>query len=215
VNYGAGTMAFGSDSDTLVLHALRLQGFAETDEVARATALDADEVAKHLDSFETEGWVRHRAGKVSGWTLTGDGRGEGEARLAAELDAAGVRNDVERAYRIFLDHNADLLQVCTDWQMREVGGRSVLNDHADPAYDQQVIDGLQGIDAAIQPACAGLAEVLERFDGYGRRLGHALDRVRAGEHDWFTKPTIDSYHTIWFELHENFLATLGIERGSE
>jgi hypothetical protein len=26
---------------------------------------------------------------------------------------------------------------------------------------------------------------------------------------------IPSYHTIWFELHEDLLATLGIERGSE
>ena len=23
---------------------------------------------------------------------------------------------------------------------------------------------------------------------------------------------IDSYHTVWFELHEDLLATLGIER---
>ena len=26
---------------------------------------------------------------------------------------------------------------------------------------------------------------------------------------------IDSYHTVWFELHEDLLATLGIERSSE
>ncbi len=26
---------------------------------------------------------------------------------------------------------------------------------------------------------------------------------------------IDSYHTVWFELHENLLATLGIERARE
>jgi hypothetical protein len=46
-------------------------------------------------------------------------------------------------------------------------------------------------------------------------LAHALERTRAGDADWFTKPTIDSYHTVWFELHENLLATLGIERGTE
>jgi hypothetical protein len=26
-------------------------------------------------------------------------------------------------------------------------------------------------------------------------------------------PLIDSFHTVWFELHEHLLATLGIERG--
>jgi hypothetical protein len=26
---------------------------------------------------------------------------------------------------------------------------------------------------------------------------------------------IDSYHTVWFELHEDLLSTLGIERSKE
>ena len=43
----------------------------------------------------------------------------------------------------------------------------------------------------------------------------ALDRIRGGDLDWFTKPMIDSYHTVWFELHENLLATLGIQRAKE
>jgi hypothetical protein len=25
---------------------------------------------------------------------------------------------------------------------------------------------------------------------------------------------MDSYHTVWFELHEDLLATLGLERGA-
>ena len=37
----------------------------------------------------------------------------------------------------------------------------------------------------------------------------------AGEVDWFTRPTIPSYHSVWFELHENLLATLGIDRAQE
>ncbi|MDP9020051.1 MAG: MarR family transcriptional regulator, partial [Actinomycetota bacterium] len=44
---------------------------------------------------------------------------------------------------------------------------------------------------------------------------HALRRVVAGEGDWLTRPLIDSYHTVWFELHQDLLDTLGIERGSE
>jgi len=39
--------------------------------------------------------------------------------------------------------------------------------------------------------------------------------VSAGDVDWFTKPMIPSYHTVWFEMHEDLLCTLGIERGSE
>ncbi len=33
--------------------------------------------------------------------------------------------------------------------------------------------------------------------------------------EWLTKPTILSYHTLWFQLHEDLLATLGLERAAE
>jgi hypothetical protein len=42
-----------------------------------------------------------------------------------------------------------------------------------------------------------------------------MEQIRAGDTDWFTKPMIPSYHTVWFEMHEDLLSTLGIERGSE
>ena len=42
-----------------------------------------------------------------------------------------------------------------------------------------------------------------------------MDEVRRGHGEWFDKPLIDSYHTVWFELHEDLLATLGLERSTE
>ncbi len=74
---------------------------------------------------------------------------------------------------------------------------------------------LAKVDGAAQPICDGLGDALARFGTYGPRLAAARVRVEAGEHDWMTKPMIDSYHSVWFELHEDLLATLGIERGSE
>ena len=67
----------------------------------------------------------------------------------------------------------------------------------------------------MQPIADDLAASLSRFARYAPRLSNAVDRVRTGEVDWFTKPVLDSYHTVWFELHEDLLATLGIERGEE
>jgi hypothetical protein len=67
------------------------------------------------------------------------------------------------------------------------------------------------MDGALQE----LGRVLARFGVYDQRFDHAAVRVASGDHDWFTKPSIDSYHTVWFELHENLLATLGIDRSSE
>jgi hypothetical protein len=115
--------------------------------------------------------------------------------------------------------NHGFLELCTDWQLRapadDPAGEKVINDHSDPDHDAAVVSRLVEVNEVVQPISAELATLLQRFDGYGRRFGDALERVMAGDHDWFTKPMIESYHTVWFELHENFLATLGIPRASE
>src|SRR5215218_563472 len=194
---------------TLVMHGLRLKGVAEAVGVAEAEAKPV------LDQLVADGFATYRDGRISGFTLTPAGRGEHAALVAAELDAAGARDGVHASYRRFLGLNTDLLTVCTDWQLREVAGEAVPNDHSDPAHDEAVIARLVDLHAAVEPICVELTTILERYAGYGPRLAHAVALVRAGDHDWFTKPMLPSYHTVWFELHEDLLSTLGIERGSE
>lgn len=208
-------VAYASEPEFLVLHALRLKGFAEPGAISAATGVLVEDVDKFLGVFEDDGLVVHRVGRVSGWTLTALGREADERQAAEELDASGERASVLDAYRRFLELNPDVLQLCTDWQLRTTPSGPVVNDHTDAAYDHAIVDRLADLDAAAQPVCADLGAALERLDGYGDRLATASSRVRAGEKDWFAKPTIDSYHTVWFELHENLLATLGIERGKE
>jgi hypothetical protein len=185
-------MAHPLDRALLVLHTVRLKGFADAEPVASTTGLPVDDVIAALEKAR-------------------------DAALAVrrELDGAGARPAVEAAYRRFLGCNKELLGVCTDWQLRTAEGQQVPNDHSDPAYDERVVKRLRLIDDAVQPVCDDLRAALERFGRYGPRFSVALNKVEAGEVDWFTKPLIDSYHTVWFELHEDLLATLGIERGSE
>jgi hypothetical protein len=168
-----------------------------------------------LDELVADGLATYRDGKISGFSLTRAGRERHARDLAAELDAAGARAAVEDAYRRFLQLNHDLLSICTAWQLREGPEEPTVNDHADAAYDASVVERLASLHAEVEPICADLAATLDRFDGYGPRLAHALERVLAGDGDWFTKPMIPSYHTVWFEMHEDLLCTLGIERGSE
>lgn len=210
-------MAPVSDPDLLVLHGLRLKSFAPAEVVAEIAGLPVDAVTSRLEGFRDKEWARYREGVLTGWMLTAAGRAEGERRLADELDGLGVRADIEAAYRRFLLLNQALLQVCTDWQLRPIDGTDepVMNDHTDAAYDADVVAALRSLDTEVQPICADLTAVVHRFGGYAGRLAQALDKIDAGDPDWFTKPTIDSYHTVWFELHENLLATLGIERGKE
>jgi hypothetical protein len=204
-----------SDPELLVLHTLRLKGFVDADVVAAACGRPEPLVAEVLEKLAACDLVQHRDGRISGWSLTPGGRLEGERRLRRELDAVGCRAVVEDAYRRFLRMNEPFLQCCTRWQLREVDGILGPNEHDDMAYDAALIDELDRMDDAVQGVCADLASVLARFGYYNGRFAVARLRVHDGEHEWFTKPMIDSYHAVWFELHENLLATLNIPRASE
>lgn len=204
-------MTTASDSGFLVLHALRLKGFADTSTVAAIACIPEVDAMRHLEKAQAAGQATRREGRISGWALTPDGRSRHAEQIATELEAAGARAVVEAAYARFLGVNTDLLAVCTDWQLKD----GALNDHTDAVYDASVVARLAGVDEVVQPVCADLAAALARFAAYAPRLALALQRVEAGDRDWFAKPMIDSYHTIWFELHEDLLVTLGIERSKE
>ena len=54
-----------------------------------------------------------------------------------------------------------------------------------------------------------------RYAGYAGRFATALAKLQGGELEYLTRPIIDSYHTIWFELHEDLITGLGIDRSQE
>ncbi len=201
-----------SEPRLLVLHGLRLKGFAMPEDVAAAVDVDTAVVETELASLQDAELVLFREGRLTGWALTAAGRAEQERLLGEELEASGGREVVTTAYKRFLDLNPELLGVCTAWQMKD---ESTLNAHDDPAYDGRVVDDLHDLHVRLEPLLEDLEGQLLRYHRYRPRLCAALDRVRAGEHDWFAKPMIDSYHTVWFQLHEDLLNTLGIDRSKE
>lgn len=198
-----------------VVHALRLKSFADTDIVAEAAGVDPSTAKTVLDGLAEAERVKYREGRMTGWMLMPAGRAHGEALLAAQLDGAGKRADLDAIYRRFLEHNQPFLSLCTDWQVRMIDGEQVPNDHADADYDTMIIGRLADADANMQPICADLGALFDRFASYGPNFADALAKVQAGEIEWFTKPMIESYHTVWFELHEDLLASLGIDRAKE
>ncbi|MFZ4516773.1 MAG: transcriptional regulator [Microthrixaceae bacterium] len=204
-----------ADDALLVLHALRLRSLATPDVVAARFDVPPARVTEVLEEARTAGWVTHREGRLSGWSLTAEGRAHAAGLLAEELAATGTTAGVTAAYGRFLVLNPELLAICTDWQVVDRDGEQVVNDHSDAGHDEKVLARLDDLHAAALPVTGELAGLLERLGGYGARLSEAHRRVRAGETDWLTRPVIDSYHTVWFELHEDLLATLGRERSQE
>lgn len=208
-------MAVASPPRLLALHGLRLRGRAEAGPLAQYMAAEPAAIADALAELEAEGLVEHRSGRFPGFGLTPAGRAAGEQLLAEELDEHGLRPHVEAAYEEFLAFNRQMLTICTMWQLRTVDGVTVANDHTDDFHDRSVLDALDALDHHVRPVLSALCDGLQRFTGHETRLRYALDRVLRGEHDWLTRPMLPSYHSCWFELHEDLLATLGRERTTE
>jgi len=204
-----------SSTTLAVLHGVRLASVAGTETLAARCGLTADELEAVLSECLERGWVRRTEGHLAGWSLTRSGRVEGERLLAAQLDAAGCREEVEAVYGEFLPLNTEALAVCTDWQVVLRDGEPLPNDHTDEAHDRQVLQRLGHLHDRAVPLLDRVAGLLDRFGGYEPRLRTALEHTLAGRTEWFTRPTIDSYHNVWFELHEDLLATLGRRRSDE
>jgi len=206
-----------SPTELLVLHAVRISGFIDTPTIVRRFALDPAATAETLSNAEAYGWVAHAAfAGLEGWSLTEAGRAENERQLAAELARTGGADQVREVYRDFLPLNTRLQQACTHWQLRPApGDRLAANDHSDHPWDARVLAELAAIDHALAPLANRLGDILARFGGYDTRFAAALQRARAGENGWVDRTDIDSCHRVWFELHEDLIATLGLDRGTE
>ncbi|MGW6441772.1 transcriptional regulator [Lentzea sp. NPDC055074] len=194
----------------LVLHALRCVGTSGLTRVASFTGLGESAVESELIDLAVAGLVTHHRG-FGGWALTEPGRAADAAAVAAELEAAGTRPALAEAFDSFLVLNPELLELCTAWQVRAADGVTTINDHTDTAYDTRVLSLFADLHARASVVIAALAAAAPRFARYEARLSEALTRAQAGELDRLAD-TIDSYHAIWAELHEDLLATLGIAR---
>lgn len=211
-------MTYRSAPGLLVLHAVRVLGFADTRAVAARAGIGDDdgETTRLLTRAEHDEWVRYAAfADLGGWSLTDSGRAENERQLAAELVVADPHGEVEAVHRDFVPLNARLLRAVTDWQIRPTpADRFSANDHTDRDWDERVLAELAALDRELGPLVRRLSAVLARFDGYADRFGAALRLARTGQHAWVDTTAVDSCHRVWFQLHEDLVATLGIDRGA-
>lgn len=201
----------------LVLHAVRLRGFADAATVARRTALVPGTIEELLLDQQALGLVTwSEFAGIGGWSLTDRGRAHGERLLAAQVDGVpGGREALAATYARFLPLNDRLQRACTRWQLRPRPGDPLAeNNHTDPAWDGLVVAELDDLARELVVVVHELAAALGRFAGYDRRFSAALDRVRAGDRSWVNATDVDSCHAVWFELHEDLLATLGLPRGA-
>jgi pyruvate,orthophosphate dikinase len=143
---------------------------------------------------------------------------EAEEAVSAAIVAERAERDpapLAAAYHRFEHHNASLKEIIVAWQVRQDQPGTPLNDHADPAYDAAVLTRLRELHAGFMPVAQEIVAIVPRLGAYPPRLQAALDQIDAGEQRFLASPLVDSYHTVWFELHEELLDAQGLSRRDE
>ena len=194
-----------------VLMCLRIKGFGKLEAMAEALATSVGEAQGLLADLVAQQWAEET--KV-GYRLSPAGRAE--ADKAFERERAGLDQRVfARLYEEFSPINDAFKQLVTRWQMRDVGDRQVRNDHTDEAYDRSVLEGFDPIHRDISDLIATIATSAPRIGSYKLRLDPALGKIRSGDLRYIAAPDRDSYHTVWFELHQDLIGLAGTTRQKE
>jgi hypothetical protein len=191
------------------MHGLAIRKFAPPAAVAALLGVPDADVAQALESAVAEGLAM---GAKGSFMLTP----KGQQALAAEYP---MRFAAQRADASFVDGyarfetvNTALKALITDWQTLDVAGQSVPNDHSDAAHDAKIIDRLGDLHERAEPVLRGLAAGLPRLARHVERLAAALEKAEDGAIEFVSGAKIDSYHTVWFELHEDLLRILDRRR---
>ncbi len=199
-----------TDTDLLALHGLAVKKAGSPAAVAAVLGADESEIESALEAAVAAG---RAAGAKGTFMVAPAGRewlDERYPEVYAEFRADPAATE---AYERFEKINRELLALFTDWQMMPAaGGERVPNDHSDADYDHGVIDRLGAQHERAEKVLDRFAALDPRLGIYKTRLDEAYDKVLAGEIDWVSGARIDSYHTVWFELHEDLLRMLGRER---
>jgi hypothetical protein len=205
----------GLPAAALTLHAVRLLGFADTVSIAERFGQKSGDVEAALIDAGARGWaVRSSFGGSGGWSLTEAGKAENQRLLAAELEATGAREALTELHAAFIPLNTEVVAACGTLQLRllgleptDPGSRDAGSQASDASLQQTLLQAATFVSGVEDR----LAAALPRFSGYARRLEHALGQAEL-DPAWYTGTDRDSFHRAWFELHEDFLASLGLQR---
>lgn len=193
-------------TELTVLQAVRFKGRVSLTDLAATLGEESAEIATTIEQLTRSGLL------IEGKSLriSPEGRVRLDKLLAEEheaIDAAAVAN----VYDEFRSVNAEFKALVTDWQVRN--GQS--NTHEDADYDAAVLARLDRVHQQAVPIIAAAAAQLPRLSRYSAKLQAALDKLHAGDITWLSRPLIDSYHTVWFELHEELILAAGLTREAE
>lgn len=181
--------------------------------VEKSTGLKSEEVIAYLPKLSEKGFVvKETKGTIESWRITSDGEKVVNSYRQFMLDRTGQREAIIKKFEEFEDvYNVKFKELVTAWQVKIIDGRPVINDHSDPDYDSTILRQILDLHKSVLNILKEIASAIPMFTTYIRRLDYAAKKIEENELEYLIRNE-DSYHNVWFELHENVLKFLGRER---
>jgi hypothetical protein len=193
----------------LVLHGVAIKKHGSAQAIASLLGLDPERVGAVLQDLLRRGRVSELQGRFS---LSPASRMALASEYSRYYSTLRSDQDVVAAYATFERINVELKTLISQWQTLEVAGEIVQNNHTDLEHDRDLIDRLGRLHERADRVLGILAARVPRFEIYRTKLLTALERAEDGDIEWVSAVRVESYHTVWFELHEDLLRLMGRER---
>ncbi|MFN0147564.1 MAG: pyruvate, phosphate dikinase [Dehalococcoidia bacterium] len=184
-----------------VVRAIQLKGLCSAERAAAYLSASVETVTGLVGE-----WPQLFKETPRGFMPSQEGRTWLKERLSSER--AGVRGEpFEACYARFSELNDRFKRLITDWQLAGQG---------------QPEEALSALVASVRDLHEGLAPVIAESAGHVGRLGaylprfeRALAALEAGDATMLASPLKDSYHTVWFDFHEELIELSGRDRLTE
>lgn len=128
--------------------------------------------------------------------------GSEAAAAIVSAERASIAPALDRIYPEFRVLNPEVKELCQRWQIRAGSGET----------DRLLVE-LGELHRRAMPMLDRLTILRTRYAVYRERLEQAVTRAGRGELDYVTGLGVDSFHSIWWQLHTDLLVILGRTRG--
>jgi hypothetical protein len=193
-----------------IVRALAIKGSAPLDALGSALLSDPIEIKPIVDQLVRGGQAERVSGAIR---LTRNGKTRGRKLFAADREQWGVKN-ATAALEAFHELDERMKETITAWQLRDLGGTQVPNDHRDRIYDARVMARLTELHHDTNAWVDSMTGAPTSIRDYVTRLEKALKSARSDPR-FMASPLVDSYHGVWFEFHEALIQLAGRTRAEE
>jgi len=179
------------------------------EEALKSLGLSENELKLILKNLSQEGLIRRTN---SEWIIEESGEEMIRSYRERLIRESGRSEEFMKYCEEFERLNKEFKELVTRWQLKDEGGMLVPNDHSDPDYDFKIIEKLSMVHEKTMNVLKKICEIVPAFKIYAKRLENALNLLMNGNLEYMVDKSKESYHEVWFELHESLLKISGMKR---